>query len=179
MTYEEFTSQVRKLNTHKKHKITGSLGIYDSYKWIRKNKWLKIGQSLTEHQYYTIIRSINKKLGQVLASGVDIKLPHQLGILEVRKTPSRLAIKDGKLVTNYPIDWKATVDLWYNDEEAYNNKTLIRREVKELYGIYYNKSKAKYNNKKFFEFFPNREIKKALANNVLLNKVEAFLYTKW
>jgi len=46
--------------------VLNSLGIYDAYKWIRKNKWLNIGQALTEHQFYTIIRSINKLLAQDL-----------------------------------------------------------------------------------------------------------------
>lgn len=176
MTYEDFTKEVRKLNYTKKHKVTGSLGVYDAYKWIRKNKWLNIGMCLTEHQYYTIIRSVNKQLGELLSQGIDVKLPHYLGILEIRKTPSRVKIENGKLVTNYPIDWQATVKLWYEDKESYDKKRLVRREIKDLYSIYYNKSKAKYNNKIFFEFKPIREIKKKLARNILLNKVEAFLY---
>ena len=32
---------------------------------------------------------------------------------------------DGKLKTNLPIDWNKTLELWYEDEESYKNKTLI------------------------------------------------------
>ena len=37
------------------HKIRNSIGIYDIYKMLRKNKWLNIGRPLTEHEFYTII----------------------------------------------------------------------------------------------------------------------------
>jgi len=42
-----------------------------------------------------------------------------MGTLEVRKRPTRVAIVDGKLVTNLPIDWDATLKLWYEDEESF------------------------------------------------------------
>lgn len=176
MDYNIFVSKVRKLNKPKIHKITNSYGVYDAYKWIRKNHWLNIGKPLTENQFYTIIRTINKEFGHLLAKGEDIKLPKQMGSLEIRKTPTKVTIENGKLKTNYPIDWNATTKLWYEDTEAFKKKSLIRREVPELYAVYYNKWNAKYNNKYFYEFFPNRNIKKELIKNVLNNQIEAFLY---
>jgi hypothetical protein len=43
-------------------------------------------------------------------------LPHRLGRLEVRKNAASITIKDGKVKTNLPIDWDATLKLWFEDE---------------------------------------------------------------
>jgi len=62
-----------------------------------------------------------------------------MGSLEIRKKPSRISIVDGKLVTNLPIDWDATLRLWYEDKESFDNKTFVRVENEEIYKVYYNK----------------------------------------
>ena len=41
-------------------------------------------------------------------------------------------------------------------------KQLVRQEIEELFNIYYNTNKANYNNKTFYEFFINRDIKLGL-----------------
>jgi hypothetical protein len=41
------------------YKVNNSLGVYDAYKWIRKNKWFNIGRPLKEHEFYSIIRKVN------------------------------------------------------------------------------------------------------------------------
>ena len=38
MEEEEFRRYVRRASGPRKHKVTGSLGVYDAYKWYRKNK---------------------------------------------------------------------------------------------------------------------------------------------
>ena len=35
---DEFRRNILKINNPRKHKIRGSLGVYDAYKYIRKNK---------------------------------------------------------------------------------------------------------------------------------------------
>jgi hypothetical protein len=62
-----------------------------------------------------------------------------MGTLEIRKKPARVSIVDGKLVTNLPIDWDATLKLWYEDKESFENKTLVRVESEEIFKVYYNK----------------------------------------
>jgi hypothetical protein len=46
---EDFRRKILKLNEPRKHKVRNSLGVYDAYKYIRKNKWFNIGIPLTEH----------------------------------------------------------------------------------------------------------------------------------
>ena len=71
----EFRKKVLKLNQPRKYKIKDSLGVYDAYKWIRKNKWLNIGEPVTEHQFYYIVRNINNCLAENLLLGEDIVFP--------------------------------------------------------------------------------------------------------
>lgn len=174
MTYEEFKKKVQHVTSSRKHKVTNSLGTYDAYKWIRKNNWLNIGRSLTEHEFYSIIRKVNKYLADDFLKGYDIKLPHRMGSIELRKYDANIYIKDGKVKTNLPIDWDKTLKLWYEDEESYKNKTLIKVEEKEIYKIYYNKRLANYNNKVFYEFNINRELKKRVKDSINEGRLDAF-----
>lgn len=179
MEKKEFLEEVLRLHDSRNHKVTGSLGVYDAYKYIRKNKWFDIPRPLKEGEFYRIIRRINDYLADELVKGKEVKLPHRLGTLEIRKRPTRIAIVDGKLVTNLPIDWDATLKLWYEDEESFNNKTLVRVENEEIFKVYYNKKDANYVNKSFYEFKPNREIQRTLARQIREGNIDAYLLQKY
>lgn len=172
---DEFRRQVLKVDGPRVHKVNNSYGVYDSYKYIRKNKWFDIGQPVTEHQFYSIIRRMNNLLADALIHGHDIKLPCRMGTIEVRKYDARVSIEDGKVKTNLPIDWDRTLKLWSEDEEAYKKRTLIKMEEKEIFSIYYNRTKAKYENKSFYEFRPNRQLKLTLKRNIKAGRLDAFL----
>lgn len=178
-SYEDFKREVQHLNDNRIHKITGSLGNYDAYKYIRKNHWFNIGRPLKEGEFYRIIRNINNLLAQELAIGKEINLPHRMGTLEIRKRPTRVAIVDGKLVTNLPINWDATLKLWCEDEESFNNKTLVRQETEDIFKVYYNKNKANYNNKSFYDFRPHRELKRKLSKTAREGILDAFVLKKY
>ena len=51
-------------------------------------------------------------------------------------------------------------------------------EEKEIFKVHYNKSKADYTNKSFYQFNANRELKKALKRNIKDGKVDAFLLNR-
>lgn len=89
-----------------------------------------------------------------------------------------MKIVNGKLVYNNPIDWDATLRLWYKDEEAFKEKIVIKREIENIYFVHYNKGTAIYNNKRFYEFNPTREIKKLLKVNIEKGIIDAFLLYK-
>lgn len=177
--YEEFKRKVQKLNLPRHHKVTGSLGSYDAYKYIRKNKWFDIPRPLKEGEFYSIIRSINDLLAIELSKGNAINLPHRLGTLEIRKRPTRVAIIDGKLVTSLPIDIDATLKLWYEDKEAFDNKTIVRIETEEVFKVYYNKKDANYKNKSFYAFQPNRRIKEGLTKSARAGTLDAFVLKRY
>lgn len=179
MDYREFKQEVQKVDKSRIHKVTGSIGVYQSYKWIRKHKWLDIGRPLKEGEFYRIVRRINNYLAEELSRGREIRLPHRMGSLEIRKRPTRVAIVDGKLVTSLPIDWDKTLKLWYEDKEAFDNKILVRIETEEVFKVYYNKQNANYNNKSFYEFKPNREIKRKLSKHAREGNLDAYLLNKY
>ena len=175
MTYKEFKFEVQNLNSSRKHKVTNSVGVYSVYKIIRKNHWYNIGRPLTEKEFYSIIRTFNKHIAEELSKGNDFILPYKMGTLEIRKYSPNITIKDGKLNTPLPIDWDKTLKLWYEDKESYDKKTLVRSDVKEIFRLIYNKSKAEYINKSFYELRFNREIKKKLKQNIKEGLIDAFL----
>lgn len=172
---DEFRRQVLKVDGPRVHKVNNSYGVYDIYKYIRKNKWFDIGQPVTEHQFYSIIRRMNNLLADALIHGHDIELPCRMGTIEVRKYDARVSIEDGKVKTNLPIDWDRTLKLWSEDEEAYKERTLIKMEEKEIFSIFYNRTKANYRNKSFYEFRPNRQLKLMLKRNIKAGRLDAFL----
>lgn len=47
-------------------------------------------------------------------------------------------------------------------------------EEKEIFKIYYNRQLANYNNKTFYEFNVNRELKKKLKQAIKENNIDAF-----
>ena len=171
---DEFRRKVLKLNKSRTHKIRNSLGTYDAYKWIRKNKWLDIGRPVTEHEFYTIIRQVNNYLAENILNGEDVVLPHRLGTIELRKYDNRVYVCNGKVVANLPVDWDRTLKLWSEDEEEYKKRTLIKMEEKETFKVFYNKRTANYENKSFMQFKINRDLKRSLKQRIKNKTVDAF-----
>lgn len=175
MDYNEFRAKTLKLRGKKNFKITNSYGTKEAWRWVKKNKWLNIGQPITEHDFRIIINSLNLFLQDQLLQGHDINLPLNMGRIEVRKYKTHIKIDQEGLKTNMGVDWKRTLELWNDDIEARNNKQLIRVESKEIFKFYYNKQRAKYKNKSFYEFTPTRSFKKRLSDKIKDNEIDAFL----
>lgn len=173
MTLDEFKKTIKKVSSKREHKIKNSLGVYDAYKYYRT--LADYDKTITSVQYSSIIRKVNTIIGNLLASGQEIPLPARMGKLEIRKKTSIVKLKDNKVVNNFPIDWDATLKLWYSDEEAYNKKILIKQESREVYRVYYNRHNSNYKNKSYYQFKPNREIKLNLKKQVKDNNIEAHL----
>jgi len=172
-TFSEFCTRVaRKRESGRKFKVSNSWGVYDAYKALRKHKWLDIGRPLKEHEFYTIVRKMNELIAEEIASGRKVTLPSRMGTLELRKFERGAFLIDGKLVVTYPIDWMATMRLWYKDGEARKSKTLVRYTSKEIYKVWYNKYNANYPNKKFYEFSPVRSLQKKIHEKIVKDQVK-------
>lgn len=172
---DEFRRKVLKVDYSRNHKVKNSIGVYDIYKHIRKNKWYDIGQPITEHQFYTIIRQVNNVLADNLLKGNDIVFPNKMGRLEVRKFEPIIRFDDNKLTVRLPIDWDRTLKLWSEDEEAYKERTLVKMEEKEIFKVCYNKTRADFPNKGFYQLQINRDLKIALKKKIKLGNFDAFL----
>lgn len=155
-----------------KAKVRNSWGTYDCYKKIRKNGWNGIGQPVSEKDFYAIIRGINLLIADNIANGITVKLPFKMGVLELKKFQKGVSFVDGKLKNTYPIDWHNTLLLWDNDEEAREKKIRLRHENEWVYHVRYDKGKAGFNNKVFYNFALNTFIKRALSKNIKSGKVD-------
>ena len=171
-SFSEFRDKIVKRYGNKAFKIRNSWGVYDAYKHIRRKGWYSIGRVVTEKEFYSIIRGINDLLAEELKRGGTVIFPAKMGKLELKKLQAGVSLVDGKLKITYPIDWDETVRLWYKDEEAKKNKTLLRRESKYVYRVKYNKFDAWYTNKDFYQFTLNRFIKKALKENIEKGQID-------
>ena len=171
---DNFRKTILKVDGPRKHKVRNSFGVYDVYKHIRKHKWFNLPRPVTEHEFYTIIRQVNNMLANNILNGEDIIFPHRMGRLELRKKEAYIGFKDGKLVTNLPIDWDKTLKLWSEDEEAYKERLLIKMEEKDIFKVHYSKRNSLYENKSFYSFEVNRDIKRGLKSRIKNRLVDAF-----
>lgn len=171
----EFSKSIKKVKNPRIHKVKNSYGVYDGFKYYRKTKPKEPKYVLTESQYFSIIRKVNKLMGESLLNGEDITLPYRLGRLEIRKYKASITIHGEKVKTNLPIDWDRTLKLWYEDKEAFKNKTLIKVEEKEIYKVYYNRNIAEYKNKSFYQFNINKDLKRKLKQTIKEGSLDAFM----
>lgn len=174
MSLSEFRKEILKVDQPRKTTINNSYGVYDAYKYYRKNKPKDPKYILSESQYFAIVRQINLLLAQELLEQKDIVFPYSMGRLEVRKSTPKVYIEDGKVKSTYPIDWDGTLKLWYEDQESRENKTVLKKKEREVFRIMYNKSKAFYTNKNYFEFKVNRALKLALRDVIRQGNFDAF-----
>lgn len=175
--FEEFKRFVEKIECPRKHRVKNSYGVYDGYKYYRKTKPKESKYILSESNYFSIIRRVNKLLVELLIEGNDITFPMRMGRLELRKYNPKIYIKDGKVKTTLPVDWDRTLKLWYEDEESYKNKILVKIEEKEIFKVYYNRNIANFVNKSFYKFNLNRDVKRRLKKAIKDNKIDAFMTT--
>jgi len=125
--------------------------------------------------FYKILRALNEETTRQLSEGNDIKLFFGLGTLEIRKYLPSVKLVDGKVVTNLPIDWKETWKLWEGYPEERGKKTLIRRQVSEIYKVFLNKSDF-YHNRRKLKFFPSKKLRVRLKENINNGKIDAFTF---
>lgn len=175
ITEEQFLKDVKKVVSKRVHKIRNSYGVYDAYKYYRKNKPKDKKYIITESQYFKIIRTVNNILKEEFLEGKDIVFPNRMGKLQLYKNKTKVYKENGKIKTTYPIDWDKTLKLWYEDGDSYKNKLLVRNPVDEVFKVVYNKNTANYNNKSFFSFKINRDIKVKLKQKIKEGQMEAFI----
>lgn len=174
-TLKDFINSTKNVKGKRNHEVKNSYGVVDAYKFLTKRKWNDIGQHISQSEFSHIVRLMNKYLGDSLIAGNDVRLPHKMGRLALMKYSKDIKFIDGKLVSNLPVDWDKTLKLWYEDEEAYKNKTLVRATADNIFRIYYNKIAATFPNKMFYEFRANRELKARLIQKIKDGAVDAFM----
>lgn len=176
MGYEEFLNKLQKRGS-KPHSISHCFGARDAYKWVRKNKWTALkGSKCTDSEYSAVISLVNKHLVELILSGHSIEFPHQMGSLKVVGVPAKVGYVEGKLTNNYRVDWKKTLEYWYNDSEARENRQKVKRISSCIYHIVYDKTCARFRNRKFYQYRINRSLGKALGKKAENQKINTLIY---
>lgn len=177
ISLEEFKKRVSKVTGPHIHKIRNSWGVDAYYRFYRKNRPRDPEYVLTESQYCSIIRGMNNLIRDALAMGEETALPCRMGKLEIRKSTVFLSKKGGRIRPVLRIDWPRTLELWYSDPEAYKDRIPVLIEEKERFQIHYNRSGAKYKNRAFYKFSPNRELRRKLNRNISEGIVDAYTFS--
>lgn len=176
MEYQEFLNKLHR-NGSKPHNISHCLGAREAWKWVRKNRWKSLkGQKCSSSTYGAVIDKVNKLIVESMFEGHEIVLPYQMGAFKLAATPAKVDIKDGCIKSNYRIDWKKTLEYWYNDAEAKRQRKHVKRIQKYIYSILYSKEKAAYRNQRYYQFRPNRSLVRTLGRKIDNQKLNALIY---
>jgi hypothetical protein len=172
-TLQEFKRRSRfPADRKKEYNIRNSWGVYDFYKYYRKTKPKDPKFIISDVQYYAIFRRVNELLVDSLVRTGELEFPYKMGKLIVfKKTLKSWIAPNGERYTSSKVNWDKTLELWYNDEEAYRNKTLLYFEDDERLTIRYNKTKAEFKNKYYYEFKPSRDIDRRVKNESVVSLI--------
>jgi hypothetical protein len=147
------------------HKIHSHFGANEYYTF-----YVKQGGTLSRRQFGEILKDLNYSIGEQILSGYSFKLPCRMGVLAVTKKKEFVDYKEGKAVTNRPIDFKATMEMWEKYPEAKEQKKLVRHLNKHtngyIYKIAFNRFYATFKNKSVYSVQVNRWIKRGLAKKI-------------
>lgn len=173
MNYQTFINRLQKNTKKNLYKVRNSWGVRDAYRYIRKRHWEGVGKPVSEKDFYAVIRQINLLLADSLSKGSSIVFPQRMGELEIRKYSCGVTLNNDKLHITRPVDWNKTINLWYKDSEAKENKILIRFNEPYYFRIFYRKYRANYENLSFYRFAVNRSIKRTLKKHIISGEVDA------
>ena len=170
MTRKDFEIMLKTKNGRGPRTVPHSFGKKKFFNYYRQHRTQEHKYVLTEKEFYKVVNAVTEEFILELFKGVDIMLPHKMGTVRIAKyTPKAYYDRNGKMKNSYSIDWNKTVKLWYDDEEAYNNKTLIRILSKNNYVPTYIKKDAFYANSYYFEMMFNRGFKRRLREYIKAN----------
>jgi len=128
-----------------------------------------------------VMRDFNDHVrNRISTKGAEYSMPCRTGKIELRKSKKEVKINDdGKIINNLPVNWKASRELWADNENAKEKKIKIRYTNEHTDGhtfrIFYRRSKANYKNKTIYKMRFNRTMKRQLSIAIFAGKIDAFL----
>ena len=163
--YQEFLSRLQKRGTHP-YRINRCLGSRDAFHWVRKNRWKALGGKTCDKLLYSrIVTEVHRELLDLLFEGHIIEFPYQMGHVVLNCIPARVGYKDGELKNNYKVDWKRTLEFLHEDSEALEQHKRVKRIQPFIYQVRWYKRKAKFLNRRFYSFRPNRSLYRMIGKS--------------
>lgn len=147
------------------HRVKCSYGANEYFDYYKKH-----GGTLDRHVFGMVLKDLNLLIADEILSGYSFKMPSRMGAMAVSKKKEFVAFKDGRAVTNRPIDFPATLKMWKEYPETKETRQLVRHLNKHtngyIYKIAFNRSYATFKNKSVYSIQVNRYIKRKLAKNI-------------
>lgn len=160
------------------HRVMSDFGTGHFYKHFISDPEMK---NISRYTYGEILREFNGHVrDRISTKGAEYFFPCKIGKVELRKVKCEVKIdEDGNIINNLPPNWKATRELWAENEKARKNKTKIRYTNEHTDGhtfrIFYKRSKANFKNKSIYKIRFNRDLKRQLSRSIFEGKIDAFL----
>ena len=134
--------------------------------------------------YNTILKDFHLMMCESILKGKDFTLFERLGIIGIRKNKISIKVNEkGEVLTNAAIDFKSTLELWDQNKEAKEKKTLVRHinnhTQKYVHRWYWNKGDANFRNKTAYSFIPSRANKRLLAKILKDEDSDVDFYTRF
>ncbi len=145
------------------HRVKTDFGSGDYYKHFIKTTG---ATHISRVKFGEILREFNDHVrDRISTKGAEYFMPERTGKIELRKSKTEVKIaSDGSIINNLPVNWKATRELWAENEKAKEKKTKIRYTNEHTDGhtfrIFYRKSKANFKNKSIYKMRFNRDLKR-------------------
>jgi len=173
---EDYFKEVKNVYGDRKHKITGSQNTISGFHYYRKIRPKETKFVLKDKEYLSIIREMNNLVADYLIENKSIRLPAGFGRLEICKMENKSWIDDnGKFNTSKLVDIHSTLKLWYEDEEAKANRSLIRFDNDYTFRIKYPQRSRMYEFNKYFSIQFNRQLRKKLSLAIKTGNYDAYL----
>ncbi len=160
------------------HRVKCDFGTGDYYKHFIKETGLT---HISRFLFGEILKEFNGHVrDRISTKGAEYIMPNRTGKIELRKIKTEVKFgDDGKIINNLPVNWKATRELWAENESAKKKKTKIRYTNEHTDGhtfrIFYKTSKANFKNKSIYKMQFNRTMKRRLSESIFAGKIDAFL----
>jgi len=167
-----------------------SLFYFKEYPTTKEGVVSKIPKIHRKGKYYVsltlfskILKDFYKGISEEILKGYYFPLFSRMGNISIRKMKLTFKVDDtGELITNAPIDWKSTLDLWQEDEDAKNQKILVRHINTHsngyIYRWFYDRGLANFRNKTKYAFIPSRENQRNLAKLIKDENNEIDFYNR-
>ena len=146
-------SDIGKKKKGTKHRRISDYNSYDHFSYYRKQ-----GGRLTRPQFNYVIDQMHAMYADNISRGIVVKLPANLGRLILEGKRRGMYIVDGKIRNNYCIDWGKTRKLWEEDEEARNNKTLVKKIDDSSAAVRWDIKHRFFKNRVAYRFAPVRSL---------------------
>lgn len=163
-----FIDEVKKVKNKRKAKIKNSYGSEDYQIYYKRKYNTKIKLSL----FSSIFRDCIKQLiDDYLMQYLAVRLPSKLGEVHIEKyffKPQKNK-KGNWIKLGYP-NWSKTLDLWEHDEEAKQNKIIVKEELPCFHRIVYETKRWDFYNHQFFKLKAPRKLYQRMHQELTLNK---------